>query len=75
MTKKSIVSIEAYSLASKKIDKNYTLFVENNKGLVGGSEVTQRHDSQLSFLLLSLIFFILFFTFHIKLRESLKGKS
>ena len=69
------MSIEAYSLACIKIDKNYTLFVENNKGLVSGNEVTQRHDSQLSFVLLSLIFFILFFIFHIKLKESLKRKS
>ena len=59
----------------KESQKNCRLFLENNKGLVSGRELTQRDESQLSFLLLSLIFFILFIYFSCQVKGIFKIKE
>ena len=59
----------------KESQKNCRLFLENYKGLVSGREVTQRDDSQLSFLLLSLIFFLLFIYFSCQVKGIFKKKE
>ena len=59
----------------KESQKNCRLFLENNKGLVSGREFTQRDESQLSFLLLSLIFFILFIYFSCEVKGIFKIKE
>lgn len=59
----------------KESQKNCRFFLENNKGLVSGRELTQRDESQLSFLLLSLIFFILFIYFSCQVKGIFKIKE
>ena len=59
----------------KESQKNCRLFLENNKRLVSGRELTQRDESQLSFLLLSLIFFILFIYFSCEVKGIFKIKE
>ena len=62
----------------KESQKNCRLFLENNKGLVSGRKLTQRDESQLSFLLLSsfsLIFFILFIYFSCEVKGIFKIKE